>query len=323
MSHPGADFDLPPDKQRAMARAKRICWASIVLLISIIGVIAVVMGSSQTMKAMWVEDVVSLVAPIAFLVGAKYRTREPNPTFPYGYRRAVLVAFQSGAVALFFIGVYMFGDSLLKLLKAERPTIQSVVLFGHQIWLGWLMIVALIYSVIPPIVLGHMKLPLARELHDKVLHVSAKIDKGDWLSGIAGVLGILGIALGLWWADAAAAAFISIEIVRDGYSNLRNSVAQLMNKRPSDMESKEPDPITDKIRDELLRLDWIDDAAVRLREDGDVLSGEIFVKPKDERDLLRRLQQAQKLAESLDWRLHDLNVVPLRDVAAGEQQRAA
>ncbi len=59
------------------------------------------------------------------------------------------------------------------------------------------MIGALVYSIFPPLALGRVKTPLARELHDKVLHVSAMLDKGDWLSGIAAVLGILGIGFGL------------------------------------------------------------------------------------------------------------------------------
>jgi divalent metal cation (Fe/Co/Zn/Cd) transporter len=149
------------------------------------------------------------------------------------------------------------------------------------VWMGWVMVAALIYSVIPPVVLGRMKRPLARELHDKALKTSAMLDKGDWLSGIAGVLGN-----GLWWADSAAAAFISIEIVKDGFGELSNSIAQLMNKRPSDVESKEPDPIVDELQDAFRRLDWVADVRVRLREDGDVVTGEAFVAPRDERDLL-------------------------------------
>src|SRR5581483_9609148 len=66
--------------------------------------------------------------------------------------------------------------------------------------------------------------------------------QGDWMSGIAAVFGILGVGGGLWWADAAAAVIISIEIIDDGWDNLRKSVAQLMDKRPCDIESEDEDP---------------------------------------------------------------------------------
>lgn len=309
-----ANYELPPDKKATLHRAQRIEWVTIFFLITIIVVVGLAMGSSQTMKAMWVEDTVSLIPPTAFLIGTYYRKKTPDDRFPYGYRRAVLIAFLTGSVALFAFGFYILADSIYKLVIAEHPTIQTIELSGRRVWLGWLMIAALIYSVIPPFILGRMKYPLASELHDKALHASATINKGDWLAGIAGVLGILGIAYGHWWADSAAAGIISFEIVKDGSTNLKNSVAQLMNKRPTDVESKEKDPVVDDLQRELERLDWVEKAKVRLREDGDTLSGEAFVVPRDEQNLLDRLKEATDLAASVDWRLHDVNIVAVRRI---------
>lgn len=314
MSTSWSDFHMPPEKEDAFRRAKRIEWASIFFLASIILVLGLTMGASQAMKAMWIEDTLSLIPSSAFLIGAYFRSKPPDDRFPYGYRRAVLIAFLSGSLALFGFGLYILIESVFKLVAAEHPTIQTVEIFGQRVWLGWLMIAALIYSVIPPFVLGRMKYPLARELHDKALQTSATIDKGDWLAGIAGILGILGIAYGYWWADSVAAGFISLEIVKDGFSSLRNSVAQLMNKRPSDVENKQKDPIPDKVQQELEKLDWVAQARVRLREDGDTLTGEAFVVPRDEGNLLDKLKQAADLAHSLDWRLHDVNIVPVRSL---------
>jgi cation diffusion facilitator family transporter len=310
----GVAYQLPPDKQRALQKAWRVEWTFIGFLVSIIVSMALVMGSSQTMKAMWIEDTLSLVPSCSFLAGAYFRKKPPDEAFPYGYRRAVLVGFMCGAVVLFGFGVFIFGDSVMKLIAAEHPTIQTVEIFGKRIWLGWLMLAALVYSVIPPIIFGRMKVPLASELHDKALHVSAEINKGDWLSGIAGVVGILGISYGFWWADSIAAAFISVEIVKDGYINLRNSIAQLMNKRPSDVETQKEDPAIDTLQQALERLDWVAHARVRLREDGDVLSGEVFIEPRDDRNLLDRMAEARNLAMSTDWRLHDVSMVPVRSV---------
>jgi cation diffusion facilitator family transporter len=314
MKMPGEPYRLPPDKKEKLERAKRLEWVTIFFMLTIIAAISLTMGASQTMKAMWTEDVLSLVPPAAFLFGTRYFDRPPDDTFPYGYRRAVMIAFLAAAVALLGFGLYIFIDSAVKLVMAEAPTIQTVELFGRRVWLGWLMIAALLYSVIPPLVLGRMKLPLARELHEKALQTDADVNKGDWLSGLAGVLGIFGIAYGYWWADSVAAGIISFEIIRDGYGDLRNCVEQLMNRRPTDIEGKEDDPVPDKVRRELERLDWVEKARVRLREDGDVLTGEAFVVPRDETDLLDRLEHASDLAHSLDWRLYDINIVPVRSI---------
>jgi divalent metal cation (Fe/Co/Zn/Cd) transporter len=310
----GADYSLPPEKAEVLRRARHVEWIFIAFLLSIIVVMALVMGSSQTMKAMWIEDTLSLVPSCSFLVGIHFRHKSPDEAFPYGYRRAVLVGFMAGAVTLLGFGLYILGDSVAKLVAAEHPIVQTVHLFGRPIWLGWLMAAALAYSVVPPMVLGRMKIPLAAELHDKTLHVSAELNKGDWLSGIAGLVGIVGIAFGVWWTDAAAAAFISAEIIKDGYVNLRNSVSQLMNRRPSTVEDQEEDPAIDKLQKALEKLNWVAKARVRLREDGDVLTGEAFIEPRDDRDLLNRMAEARKIVGGVDWRLHDISMVPVRSV---------
>jgi hypothetical protein len=70
-------FRLPPDKAATLDKAVRREWVFIGFLISIVIVMALVMGSSQTMKAMWMEDTLSLIPSFAFLVGAHYRKKEP------------------------------------------------------------------------------------------------------------------------------------------------------------------------------------------------------------------------------------------------------
>jgi len=42
-----------------------------------------------------------------------------------------------------------------------------------------------------------------------------------------------------------------------------------------------------------------------------VLTGEVFVVPKDEQGLLDRLQQAAEVTHGVDWRVYDVNVVPV------------
>jgi len=313
MKFPVKPYRLPEDKQQVIDRAKRLSWITIGFMLSIVVVIGLTMGSSEAMKAVWIEDILSLIPPIAFLVGTRYFDRPPDDQFPYGYRRAVMIAFLTAAVALLGFGLYILIDSVITLVLVEPPTIQTISIFDRRVWLGWLMIAALVYSVIPPFILGRMKQPLAKELHQKALQTDANMNKGDWLAGLAGVLGIIGVGFGYWWADAVAAIIISVEILRDGFSDLKNSVAQLMNKRPTDFDGNS-DPIPDKVQHELERLDWVQGARVRLREDGDVLTGEAFIVPRDESDLLNRLRNAYDVANGVDWRLHDVNIVPVRSL---------
>ena len=52
-------------------------------------------------------------------------------------------------------------------------------------------------------------------------------------------------------------------------------------------------------------------ARVRLREDGDVLSGEAYIVPRDDERLIERLEEAERAVVGVDWRLHDLTIVPV------------
>lgn len=66
--------------------------------------------------------------------------------------------------------------------------------------------------------LGRAKLPLSRELYNKILYADADMNKADW-STAAAILGVIGIGLGFWWADLVAAGVIALDILKDGVTN--------------------------------------------------------------------------------------------------------
>src|SRR5947209_9965848 len=117
----------------------------------------------------------------------------------------------------------------------------------------------------------------------------ARMNEADWQTGAAAVLGIVGVALGFWWADAVAGAVIALDIVRDGFIDVKGAISDLMDRRPQKLLGKGVDPLPEKLRAYLERQDWIVEAAVRLREDGRLFIGEAFVVPKEDRDLTRRI----------------------------------
>ncbi|WP_430788657.1 cation diffusion facilitator family transporter [Actinoplanes sp. G11-F43] len=305
-------FELPPDKARLHARAVRLEWWTIVFFVVAIGMLAATLGQSQAMKAAWIEDMLGLVPPAAFLIAARFRHRPPTTRFPYGYHRAVSIAFLSGSVALLGLGGYVVYDSIVRLALRERPPIGMIELFGQRFWLGWLMIVVLLATMVPAILLGRVKQRIARELHDKVLFADAEMNRADWLTAGAAVLGILGIAAGLWWADAVAALIIGGDIVRDGVRTTRAAVADLMDEAPSLVDGSGPHPLPDQLHAAVLDHDWVTDAWLRLREEGHVFVGELLVVPAPGTDRLpERLDELQRFALDFNWRVHDLVVSPV------------
>src|ERR671920_2454814 len=169
----------------------------------------------------------------------------------------VSIAHLCSALALFVMGTYLLVESIIKLITAEYPTINSIELFGQTIWLGWLMLPALAWSGLPAVFLGRAKITLAEELHNKVLYADAHMNKADWLTAAAAMVGVVGIGFGLWWADAAAAALISLDITKDGLKNLRHAVNDLMDQTPTTVAHDDVDPLRDRVAAKLNEFAWV------------------------------------------------------------------
>jgi cation diffusion facilitator family transporter len=315
---PHADIELPPRQAAVHRRAVWLERLTLVYMASAVVVLYLTLGSSQAMKAAWLEDLLGLLPPASFLVASRVRNRTPSERFPYGYHKVVTIAYLCSALALLALGSYVLYDSVLKLVTAEHPPIGTVTVLGHTVWLGWLMLPALAWSAIPSVFLGRAKLPLAEELHEKVLYADAKMNKANWLTAGAAMVGVVGIGFGLWWADAAAATLISLDIVYDGVTNLRAAVFDLLDSRPARVDGSGPHALIERLRDEARALHWVDDARVRLREEGHVFAGEVLVVPSEPCDLVEEIHHASEALMALDWRLHDLVVVPVPSLDAVE-----
>src|SRR3954447_2982903 len=310
---PGKEF--PPEQAVSLRTARRLEWTTLAYMTSVVIGMYFVMGTSQAMKTVWVEDLLSFIPPTVFLVATNIASRQPTEQFPYGFHRVTSIAFLCGAIALLTLGLWLLGDAALKLIEARRPTIGGITIFHQTFWLGWMMIAALLYSAIPSAILGHYKKPLAYSMHDKLLFVDAKMNRADWLSASAAILGLLGIGWGYWWADSAAAAIVSIEIVHDGYQNLKQAVLDLMNERPKAVDGSKDDPLPNKLADYLKQLPWVKNAEVRVREEGHVFFGEAFVEVDQQFDYLAdQVEAAIHGCIDVDWRMHDMMIVPVKSL---------
>ncbi|CAN5622086.1 hypothetical protein BH24ACT14_BH24ACT14_04130 [soil metagenome] len=182
------------------------------------------------------------------------------------------------------------------------------------------MLPALLWSALPAAALGRAKLPLAEALHDKVLHADATMNKADWLTAGAAMIGVLGIGLGLWWADAVAAAVISLDILRDGVTNLRAVVADLLDSEPTTVDHSGPEALPQVVEQRLRSYPWVADVEVRMREEGHVFFGEAFVVPADDADLPTKIEQAVAEVLASEWRLHDLVIMPVTSLGEPSEQ---
>lgn len=123
---------------------------------------------------------------------------------------------------------------------------------------------------------------------------------------------------GWWWADSAAALLIAVDIVHDGFTNLKQVVFDLMDQIPKTVRKEEPDPVLEKVRQTLADQDWIKDFSFRMRENGHIYLGEGFVVPVQEENLVQHITSTTQAIENLDWRMQEFVITPVPALPEGE-----
>jgi cobalt-zinc-cadmium efflux system protein len=310
--------DLPPEIRKDLQHARRLEIVTLIVMSLLVVIVGLAMGSSQAMQTAWAEDLLSLVPPAVFLFSTWLERKEANARFPFGYERCHGIAFLVAAVALVAVGGFLLAEAVLTLIRQERPTIGSLSLFGEEVWQGWIMIGALVIAGVPPVILGHLKRPIAERLADKVLYTDALMNKADWMTSLAGIAGLVGIGFGYWWADAAAAGVIAFDILHDGWKSARIAILELADSVPRKLPSAELSDDAARIGAMLRQEKGVD--GVRMRETGRMI--DVVIIPGEHAPSLPNLE-AKIRAE---WRVANLSigsrVVTDAPAGAGDVERA-
>ncbi len=303
---------LPDEQQRAIRKAVRWEVFTIVYTSVTIAVIALVVGESQAMRTAWIEDMLSLIPQVAFLTALLFVRRRPTRKHPYGLHRAMGVGHLVAGVALLAVGLNLAIEAVTGLISGEHPTIGTVQLFGQTIWLGWLMVAVMVVVIVGPVFFyGPAKSKLAPVLHNKLLYADADMAKADWQTTVASIVGVLGVGIGIWWLDGAAALFISLGIIWDGFRNTRTAIVDLMDQRARTYDSKNPHPLAGDIVSYLRSRPWVAEAAVRMRDQGQVFHIEAFVVPRRGKVTTHDLSAAAAGITDLDWKVQDVVIAPV------------
>ncbi len=122
-----------------------------------------------------------------------------------------------------------------------------------------------------------------------------------------------------------AGALIALDMVRDGWRDVRRATSDLMDARPARFDASAPHRLDAIVHDALLELDWVRDVHVRLREAGHVLMGDALVGLASDEGLREHVAQAGRRVRDLDRRLRDVVIspVPSRDAPGGPVEAGA
>ena len=90
-----------------------------------------------------------------------------------------------------------------------------------------------------------------------------------------------------------------------------------MDRTPKRVDDEAYDELVFQVQDMFENLEWVAQAEVRLREEGQVYFGEAFVIPKENfstPDLLEKAEAAKRKAQALSWRIFDLTISPVKEI---------
>lgn len=301
-----SQYRLSKTERQLLKKALKIEYLTLLYVFTVVVLMYIVMGSSQAMKSAWVEDILSLVPPVMFIFTHRFSTKPAIKAFPYGFQRVLILGFLVAALSLLVMAAYLIVDGVIKLMTLSHPTIGPKAFFGINLWLGWWALPVLLWASIPPVFLGKYKVKIATQLNDKILYTDAKMNKADWMTGLAAGVGLFGVGLGWWWADAVMALFISIDIAKDGLEQTKDALTALMDRAPTELDNGYNDLAQTAVK-ALETLPWVKRATVRLREEGRLYFGEGFCYLREGQAVTpATLEEAVQKVKALDWRIHDL-----------------
>jgi cation diffusion facilitator family transporter len=297
------DRDFPPDVQRAFQRARRVEWLNVILTVLSVALIGSVLGSSQSMKSAWVEDATSLIPPICALLALRFERLRANRHHPFGYYGANVGAFALASGAILLVGLLLLWDSGAKLIAREHVSIETVTLLGRDVWLGWLMLVALVVTGAWPIVVSRFQREAARAIFDRPIFADALMNKAQWLSSGSALVGVLLAGFGVWWGDALAGVVISLDIVHDGYTHLRQAASDIMDRAPALFEKERLDPLVGRMTSAAREVDGVADCEVLARENGRFLFAHLLVHPLGNSLPIVVASRVREAVNNLSWRV--------------------
>jgi len=186
------------------------------LFLALIKLGAGIAGKSQGLIAEAVHSMVDLFSSIGVLIGLKISFLPADKRHPFGHGKAESIVASIVSVLLILTGIELAYTGIRGIISGPENVPSLLTLF-----------VAL-FTVVYNEVLFRYRLSLGRRINSTAIISDAWHQRADAFSCVAVSLGIIGARIGWPVLDPAAAAVVSLFIIKAGWSLLRESLDQLM-----------------------------------------------------------------------------------------------
>jgi cation diffusion facilitator family transporter len=153
---------------------------------------------------------------LVVFLGFRFSKRPATPTHPYGYERAEDIAGLGVALVVWASALF-----------AGYASVHKLVEHGHTTHLGLGMVAAAV-GVVGNQIVARYKRRVGKRIQSVTLLADAKHSRLDALASLGALLGLVGVAIGLPWADAVAGLIVTAFIIHVGWEVTSEVVAHLM-----------------------------------------------------------------------------------------------
>lgn len=208
----------PPTAREASGIGIRAAWVGLagMAATALLQVVIVALSGSIALLADTLHNVGHLITTVPLLLAFRLGRRAPTRRYPYGFRRAEdLVGLLVAAVIALSAGLIVW-ESVQALADPRPPT--------H---LGWVLAAGLVGALGNELVAVH-RIRAGRRIGSAALVAEGQHARADGLTSVAVVVGVVGVWLGLPWADPAVGLVIAGVIAWILVDSTRTVVRRLM-----------------------------------------------------------------------------------------------
>ena len=217
-------------------------------------VIALVSGSVGLLGDA-IHNLADVSTSLVAFVGFRVSRRGASASHPYGYERAEDLAGLGVALVIWASVVFAGYVSIHKLVRHGSTS---------HLWLG---VTAAAVGIVGNRIVARYKLRVGTRIQSNTLVADAKHSWLDAIASAGALLGLVGVACWLWWADGVAGLLVTGFIVHVGWEVTSDVLGHLM-------DSVDPEILT-KSESAALAVSGVDHVHVRARWLGRTLLVEV------------------------------------------------
>jgi len=174
-------------------------------------------AQSQALIADGIHSISDLVTDLLVIIAARHASHEADSEHPYGHGRIQAIATAVLAVSLALIALGLTWDAITRL-RGD----------GDLLSPGWLALVIAGISVVAKEAVYQYTNRAAKALDSTLLRANAWHSRTDALSSLIVIAGVLGVMMGLAWADAVGAIGVALIILHAAFQIGREAFDELI-----------------------------------------------------------------------------------------------